>query len=78
MTRLPIGAITTQTRENTTFSRGQGLNTVKHLLWRALGWNPAARGAHLVGATENNDLAFKVRFYFGSGHFYERSVGAGP
>jgi len=65
VTRLPIGAITPQTQENTMFLRGQGL---KHCGTRVLedpAWKSAAGGAHLVGLTENNDLALKSGFLHG-------------
>ena len=77
MTRLPIGAITPKTRENTTFLMAQGLKHCKTFVLKAPEWNSAARAAQALGLRENDDLALKVMFYEAFGHFCRRSVGAG-
>ena len=49
---------TPDTRKHSVFE-GPGRQTLENHALEGPGWNPAAGGAHLVGTSWNNDLAFK-------------------
>ena len=69
VTRLPFGAIAPQTRENTTFVRGQGLKHCKTRVLEGPRLEPGGGGAALWGAGKTTIWHLKVTFYEGSGHF---------
>ena len=78
MTSLPIGAITSQTRENMTLLMAQGLKHRKTCVLEGSRMEIGGGGGAPWGAGKTAIWHLKVMFYEGSGHFYERSVGAGP